>query len=261
MYLLDIKQFPQLALMKEKLVAFASSIDVIDMNNIPIQKTLEMLKQSSEMQRLIADFVKKADLSLEDFRYATDEQFAKMKLDTNGIPGSDMPRAREEALNIRSQIVDLCHLQSVYNGVRVPSIFFDSTGTKKFAALASYIMQALMEERILVVDELDNSLHFRLTRTIIALFNNELNKHAQIIATVHDIALLDCKKLFRKDQIWFTAKDKEQAYLYPLSDFTARQDGVRETTDLMEKYKSGVFGALPEPELFESLLEINNGKA
>ena len=105
------------------------------------------------------------------------------------------------------------------------------------------------------MDELDNSLHFRLTRAILALFNNELNQTAQLIATVHDISLLDCQKLFRKEQIWFAHKDQKNAYLYSLSEFTAEKDGVRDTSDLIQKYRRGVFGALPEPDLFETILE------
>ena len=124
------------------------------------------------------------------------------------------------------------------------------------AALASYIIDALENNQILIVDELDNSLHFRLTRAIISLFNNDLNKKAQLICTVHDISLLDCQKLFRKEQIWFTHKDKENVYLYSLADFTSEKDKIRDTSDLIEKYKQGVFGALPEPDLLNSLLEI-----
>ena len=98
----------------------------------------------------------------------------------------------------------------------------------------------------------------RLTRAIMAMFNNELNKGAQLIATVHDVSLLDCQTLFRKEQIWFTHKDKDGVYLYSLSEFTAEKDGIRDTTDLISKYRKGVFGALPEPDLFKSLQEVKN---
>lgn len=46
------------------------------------------------------------------------------------------------------------------------------------------------------------------------------------------------------------------AYLYSLAEFTAEKDGVRDTSDLIEKYRRGVFGALPKPDLFQSLLEV-----
>lgn len=140
----------------------------------------------------------------------------------------------------------------------MPSILFDSLGTRKIASLASYIIEALEEGKILIIDELDSSLHFKLTRAIIALFNNELNKKAQIICTLHDISLLDCKRLFRKDQIWFTSKDANGSKLYSLKDFSYYKDGIRETSDIIEKYSKGLLGAIPEPDLISILLESDD---
>lgn len=250
-YLLDTEEFPCLKSIKDIIVSFASRIDVVDMNNIPIKKTIDMLKDSDEMHQKIANFVLNADLYLEDFRYVKDED-VKIVLKTND--GETMPQ--EKALSVAVPLTEMLHLVSVYKGVKVSSLLFDSTGTKKMAALASYVIDALENGRILIVDELDNSLHFRLTRAIIALFNNELNQNAQLIATVHDVSLLDCQTLFRKEQIWFTHKDRENTYLYSLSEFTAKDQHVRDTSDLIEKYRKGVFGALPEPDLFQSLLEV-----
>ena len=254
-YLIDTEEFPSLKKIKDTIVAFASKIDVVDMNNIPIKKTIDMLKASEEDHRKIAGFVMNADLYLDDYRYLSDDE-VKISLELQAI-GDEKPQ--ENALNAAAPLTEMLHLASVYKGVYVPSMFFDSTGTKKLAALASYIIDALERGRILVIDELDNSLHFRLTRAIIAMFNNELNRNAQLIATVHDISLLDCQTLFRKEQIWFTHKDQEGVYLYSLAEFTAGKDGVRGTSDLIEKYKKGVFGALPEPDLFQSLLEVTQG--
>ena len=97
-------------------------------------------------------------------------------------------------------------------------------------------------------------MHFRLTRAIVALFNNELNVKAQLIFTAHDATLLDCKKLFRKDQIWFASKDSENEYLYSLAEFTAKEDKIRSETDVFDRYNSGVLGALPEPDMISILL-------
>ena len=152
--------------------------------------------------------------------------------------------------------MDQIRLVSVYKNVPVPSMLFDSTGTKKITALASYVIEALEQGRILVIDELDSSIHFKLTRAIVNLFNNELNDQAQLICTVHDINLMDCHRMFRKEQVWFVHKDKEGVYVYSLADFTA-QDGIRQdTTDIMGKYRQGVLGALPDPDLLNSLLDI-----
>lgn len=251
-YLLDASQFPVLDKIKRVITSFASKIDILDMNNIPIKKTIDMLKLPGPTQRKIVNFIRNADLSLEDYRYVGDDE---LKIKVKSSSGADMT-PQENSLKESAPLVEMLHLTSVYNGIAVHSVLFDSTGTKKIAAIASYVIDALEQGRILVVDELDNSFHFKLTRGILSLFNNELNRTAQLICTVHDITLLDCQRLFRKEQIWFAHKDKDAAYLYSLSDFTSERDRVRDTSDLIEKYKSGVFGALPQPDLFQSLLEV-----
>ncbi len=251
-YLVDTVGFPCLEEIKKTIIAFATRIDIVDMNNIPIRKTIEMLKASDEDHQRIANFVLNADLYLDDFKYLSDDEI-KIVLNEQNV-GEAKPQ--ENALNAMVPLTEMLHLASVYKGVTVPSMLFDSTGTKKMAALASYVIDALEKGHILVIDELDNSLHFRLTRAIIALFNNELNHSAQLIATVHDVSLLDCQTLFRKEQIWFTHKDRKGVYLYSLAEFTTEKTGVRDTSDLIEKYRKGIFGALPEPDLFQSLLEV-----
>ncbi len=254
-YLLDTRKFSILDEVKRIITTFVSKMDIVDMNNIPIKKTIDMIKMTNETQKKIVDFILSADLSMEDFRYLTDDE---LRINLQSIGSEEEIKPQENALSVAAPIMEMLHLSSVYHGIPVPSILFDSAGTKKIASIASYIIDALEKGRILIVDELDNSLHSKLTRAIIALFNNELNQNAQLICTVHDVTLLDCKKLFRKEQIWFAHKDMENAYLYSLSEFTAEKDGVRDTSDLVEKYKRGVFGALPEPDLLESLLEVQN---
>ena len=160
---------------------------------------------------------------------------------------------------MREKLMEQIRLVSTYKGVKVPSLIFDSTGTKKIATLASYIIEGLEKGRILIVDELDSSINFKITRAIVEMFNNELNTNAQRIFTVHDINLMDCKRMFRKEQIWFVHKDQDGVYVYSLADFTAQQ-GVRDTTDIMGKYRKGALGALPDPELINSLLDIKGNK-
>ena len=84
------------------------------------------------------------------------------------------------------------------NGKKVsfPSILIDSLGTKKLIVYASYVLKALKEECILIVDELDSSWHTILTRNIYALFNSTSNTSSQLIASCHDLLLLDDDKMF-----------------------------------------------------------------
>lgn len=251
-YLVDTSKFKYLAEMKELIVKFASKVDIVDMNNIPMERTINLMKNKNDLQKKVVEFIKNADLYMDDYAYV---DMDKIHVKVENID----ERPEEKVLNIPEQIIDQIRLVSVYKGIPVPSILFDSTGTKKIAALASYIIEGLENGRILVVDELDSSIHFKLTRAIVAMFNNELNSNSQLIFTVHDINLMDCKKMFRKEQIWFVHKDQDGVYLYSLGEFTAQQ-GVRDTTDIMEKYRKGVLGALPDPELIRSLLSIKGNK-
>lgn len=251
-YLVDSSKFQQLAEMKRIVTAFASRIDIVNMNNIPLKRTINLMKNQNDLQRKVVEFIKNSDLYMDDFEYVDMEKI-RVKMD------SDEEKPEEKALDIPEQIMDQIRLVSVYKGVAVPSVLFDSTGTKKIAALASYIIEGIEQGRILVVDELDSSIHFKLTRAIVAMFNNELNTNAQMIFTVHDINLMDCKKMFRKEQIWFVHKDDTGIYVYSLAEFTAQQ-GVRDTTDIMEKYRKGVLGALPDPELIRSLLSLKGNR-
>ena len=247
-HLIDTNKFPSINEMKKILIGFANKIDIINMNNIPMKHTIELMKNKNKLQGKVVDFIKNADLYLDNFEY----------VEMNGIKikGADLDeQAEEQVLNLPENFMEQIRLVSTYKGVQVPSMLFDSTGTKKIAALASYVIEALEQGRIIVVDELDSSIHFKLTRAIVAMFNNELNTNAQMIFTVHDVNLMDCKRLFRKEQIWFVSKDNDGVYVYSLADFTAEK-GVRDTSDIIDKYRKGAFAALPDPELINSLLSI-----
>ena len=251
-YVIDASKFEHLEKMKKIIVEFAQKIDILNMNNIPMKKTIELMKNKGDLQKKVVEFIKNADLYMDNFEYVDMDQ---IKIDDR----TENEKPDEEVLNMREKLMEQIRLVSTYKGVKVPSLIFDSTGTKKIAALASYIIEGLEKGRILIVDELDSSVHFKITRAIVAMFTNELNTNAQMIFTVHDINLMDCKRMFRKEQIWFVHKDQEGVYVYSLADFTAQQ-GVRDTTDIMEKYRKGALGALPDPELINSLLDIKGNK-
>ncbi|MBO5731486.1 MAG: ATP-binding protein [Treponema sp.] len=250
-HVVDVATLPYLEEARNVLMNFANRIVIVDMNNIPLDNTIMMLKNHDSLQKDIVSFIKNADLDLEDFKY--EEKNLPFTLPEQK-PSEDVI-----AMQIKQSFEDTLRLTSVYKGVPLPSLLFDSTGTKKIAALASYVVSALKKGLILVVDELDSSIHFKLTRSIVSMFNNELNDKAQLIFTAHDVSLMDCKKLFRKEQIWFVHKDEDGVYLYSLADFTAK-DGVRDTTDIIEKYNRGVLGAIPDPDMIETLLQVKNDK-
>jgi AAA15 family ATPase/GTPase len=121
---------------------------------------------------------------------------------------------------------------------------FESDGTQKLLALSAPIIDTLEKGSVLVVDELDNSLHTKLVESIVKLFNSkETNPcHAQLIFTTHDTNLLN-QEFFRRDQIWFTQKDIFGASeLYSLVEY---KSGSRNDANLEKNYLEGKFGAKP----------------
>ena len=114
---------------------------------------------------------------------------------------------------------------------------------------------------ILVVDELDASLHPNLTQKIIELFHSkETNpKNAQLIFNTHNTNLLSpSSNLFRRDQIWFVKKDHYgTASLYSLADF--KTDEVRKDDNYEKDYIAGQYGAIPYLGDFEILKNRENG--
>ncbi len=251
-YLLDESKFSELKDIKSIIINVANQIEIVSMDNLKIQKTIDMLKNDEKMHAKIANFVKNADLYLDDFRFS-DEVVSKMTISKNG------PNSQEKTIADLTNIPDNLKLVSVYKGIPLPSVLYDSLGTRKIASLASYIIDTIENGKILIVDELDSSLHYKITRAIVAMFNNEMNKNGQLIFTVHDVNLLDIKKLLRKEQIAFINKNEEGVSLYSLEVFSS-QDGVRDSTDLIEKYKKGFLGAVPNPNMFKALLGIVNDK-
>lgn len=119
----------------------------------------------------------------------------------------------------------------------------ESLGTKNLFILNPILLHVLKEGKMLIVDELDRSLHPFLVKYIVKLFNNsDYNKKgAQLIFNTHDTNLLSLN-LFRRDQIWFTEKDykKGATDLYPLDDFP-----VRKTENIQKGYLNGRYGAIP----------------
>lgn len=249
-YSFDTTDLPLLDEAKKVLRRFAENIVILSMNRISPVKTIEVLKKPDTIEaRKVVSLIKAADLDIDDFKYA---ESAEIEIKTD----DEKDERLETAIKNADRLMDQLRLISVHRGRPLPSIKFDSTGTKKIVALASYIVEALEKGKLLIIDELDSGLQFKISREIISLFNNYVNTSAQLICTTHDVSLLDIKTLFRKDQIWFTDKDIHQAYLYSLALFTAEKTGIRSESDIIDKYSKGAFGALPDPSLVESLLSV-----
>lgn len=117
----------------------------------------------------------------------------------------------------------------------------ESRGVKKLYALSAYLLSCLKDGNVLVVDEIESSMHPHMARFIVDMFQNrEINrKGAQLIFTTHNTDLLD-KSLLRRDQVWFVQKNGLNSELYPLKAYKPRND-----EDLEKGYLRGRYGAVP----------------
>ncbi|MCX6327211.1 MAG: ATP-binding protein [Bacteroidia bacterium] len=119
----------------------------------------------------------------------------------------------------------------------------ESAGTIKLLSLGSIMLDCLNDGDVLFVDELDKSLHPKLTRALINIFNDQKTnpKDAQLIFVSHDVSLLN-SGLFRRDQIWLADKDlKGNTEYYSIADFK----GVRMDIPLEKHYMNGTFRGTP----------------
>jgi AAA15 family ATPase/GTPase len=118
----------------------------------------------------------------------------------------------------------------------------ESAGTQVLFRSAGAWLQVWENGEVLLVDEIDTSLHPLLTRFLISKFHSQSSnpKNAQLIFSTHNTSFLN-QDVFRRDQIWFVEKDVDgSSRLYPLTDFSPRNDEV-----LDNWYLRGRYGALP----------------
>lgn len=125
-----------------------------------------------------------------------------------------------------------------------PSVAFDflseeSQGTQVLFYVMLTLLDIVKNNKILLIDEIENSLHNKIVEYIVNLFH--ASNSAQLIYTTHNTNLLNLNKL-RKDQICFVnKKDDASTDLYSLFDYK----DFRDTMDVEKAYLQGRFDAIP----------------
>lgn len=220
---------------------FAKRLRVITHQTSPISLerfTAQKALHDTAFHQRITQLLKAADLRISGFT-------------THEVPLENDPRLAKmpteiaDALRTIAQARLDVEMHHDVEGLAEPIVLKkeeESLGTQRLFTIAGPLLDALLYGRVLVVDELDDSLHPLLVRQIIELFHDPaVNRHdAQLIFNTHDATLLDIQ-LFRRDQIWFVERDnRDNSRLYPLSDYSPRNK-----ESLMRGYLYGRYGALP----------------
>ena len=116
----------------------------------------------------------------------------------------------------------------------------ESDGTRRLFDLLD-ILISNEKNKIYVIDELERSLHPKLTYKFLELFFEHLKENnTQLIFTTHESTIMD-QELLRRDEIWFVERNKENvSHLYSLDRFKERYD-----KKLSKAYLEGRYGAVP----------------
>lgn len=120
----------------------------------------------------------------------------------------------------------------------------ESRGTAKLYSMLYPILFVLKSGGVLLVDEIESSLHPLLCERIVRLFNNcKTNPYnAQLIFTTHNTLLMN-PKILRRDQIYFIEKNKYGvSSMYSLYDVDL---DIRSNFNYLNNYLAGRFGAIP----------------
>ena len=242
---------------------FMTNIDIhvrMDSSHTPFHSTtIELRDKKNEFEKLLFKFLKAADLSVKDVKLIEDKEIiSKVKI-PDEIPDEIRERIIDD-LRFRPYIGHPIYL----DGIETDELeYFDleneeSTGTIKMYDIAGEVIKALKNGTVLIIDEFNSGLHPILNKLLVELFiNPEINKKkAQLLISTHDTCVLDMKRL-RREQIWFTKKEKTGATnLYSLDEFD--KNIIRDYSSYGKNYLEGRFNAVPALEISELVEELFN---
>ncbi len=210
---------------------FRERLRIIAIHGLSDLFSSQRCEMPEERVKILA-FMKAADLSISGIR-----------IENKGFVGDDLPGELKKGrigLRIKTLLeAKFQHLDVVSNEVIEFAKDEESDGTNALFAFAGPWLDVLDKDKVLVIDELDRSLHPLIVRQLVEQFHHAQSK-AQLIFTTHDTTILS-QKVLRRDQVWLTEKDKGSATrLYPLSDFS-----IRENEAIEKGYLAGRYGGIP----------------
>ena len=200
----------------------------------------QQLQKDEKLKRKLDKLIRIADTHIEQIRI--EEKDVDFKFD------DEVPEELKKII-MRDNKYELFAVHKTRDGLlegeeaNFPFFQKESIGTITLYGLGALMLLILNRGHILVVDEIDNSLHPKLCKFLIKLFHHPLTnpRNAQLIFASHETTLLD-RELLRKDQIWFTEKNKYgETQLFSAQDF----DKVKGDEPFDLWYMQGKFGGQP----------------
>lgn len=241
---------------KDAYLWFASAIDTYDsFENIADKDLIAYSSGEENLKDFALKLLKEADILIKDMTVDYEEK----EMDSTMVDMLVPPLARTgDKFKVKNVNIELEHeVLDDNNNKHTYKLNFteESSGTRVLFAFAPFLKRAFEKTKVIVVDELERSMHPALVEFIVKLFNNkEINKaNSQLIFTTHATNLLNLE-LLRRDQIWFTEKNPNNGVsdLYPLDSFSVRKD-----ENIQKGYINGRYGAIPFIRDIDLWLEDN----
>lgn len=229
---------------KDAYLWFTSSIDTYNsFYKIDNQDLIDYSKGDKKLKEFALNLLREADILIKDIHVEYEEKEMDNTMADMLVP----PLARNgEKFRVKNVNIELEHevIDKDKNKYTYKLDFAEeSSGTRVLFAIAPLLKRAFEKTKVVIIDELEKSMHPALVEFIVKLFNNkEINKaNSQLIFTTHATNLLNLE-LLRRDQIWFTEKnpDNGSSELYPLDSFS-----VRKNENIEKGYINGRYGAIP----------------
>lgn len=206
--------------------------------------TISCLAEDNENKEEIIQLIKKLDLGIREIRVN------EIEITPDSL-AEDIPEELKTLIfksgTRKATSIRTVHQKFDGEGNHISLELFDlenqeSEGTKKIVSIAGILVDILKNGNILIFDEFDARLHPLISKAIVEIFNSQETNYnnAQLIFMTHDTNLLS-NQLFRRDQIWFTEKNKYGATdLYSLVEYPIRNDA-----SFKSDYIKGKYGAIP----------------
>ena len=234
----------------EEIEKYIFYIDKIKINNYS-DELGKYIYENKNNKKLVIEFLKKIGIIVNDIEvYREKNEFFLKNIRESKEFQILSEKEQEKSL---SQIAYIYRIHFVYEDNQKQKYKLDyyeqSAGIQKILSMFFPIYNLLNNGGVMIIDELDITLHYSLIKEIIKMFNSvEYNrKNAQLIFTTHNLLLLDFN-LFREDQIWFLENNDVSTgtELYSLSDI----EGYEKNKYLLRDYLNGNFGGIPKLEDF-----------
>ena len=222
---------------------FFEKIWLITVNSIWPRYTVEFmnLAENNDAREFMIKVMQHADINIEDI------QIKKKIMDVEETT-DDIKQAKKTLVSII-----FWHKVAWSDKLEYFPSSFESDGTRQLFSLIWPIVDAIYNEKILFIDEIENKLHFLIVEELLKLINSNIkNKKYQIFCTTHNIELINLD-ILKKDQICFVEKDADQSTeFYKLSDIDLP---IRKGLDIKKFYRHWSLWAIPYIQDFSYLVE------